>query len=65
MTIAHSAARSTLQSHKKAQPRHLNPEERSRPCSWQDCPTSVVSGYKQEVYCAPHLFKTLQHQWRQ
>lgn len=64
MAIAHYAARGNMQTHEKAQPRYLNPEERVRPCSWPDCPTPVVSGYKQEVYCASHLFKTLQQQWR-
>jgi len=64
MAIAHAAARSTRQPPEKAQPRYLTPEERVRPCSAPDCSTPVVSGYKQDVYCAPHLFKTLQEQWR-
>jgi hypothetical protein len=49
----------------KAQPRFLAPRERGHPCSWTSCPAEATNVYKDNTYCASHLFVTLQKQWQQ
>ena len=54
---------SQLQS--KSQPRRLSHWEPSQQCSWTDCTALAVHQHKDKVYCARHLFTTLQKQWQE
>jgi len=49
----------------KSQLRLLPHWEPARQCSWTDCTAKAVSEYKDKVYCASHLFRTLQKQWQE
>jgi hypothetical protein len=49
----------------KSQPRRLTHLETAQQCSWTDCPAKAVSEHKDKVYCASHLFSTLQKQWQE
>ena len=57
------ASHSPLQS--KSQPRRLSHWDPAQQCSWTDCSAKAVSEYKDKVYCASHLFRTLQKQWQE
>jgi len=54
-----------LQAKATPQPRFLNPTERTHRCSWAECTTTAVSKHQHQVYCASHLLKVLQQQWRE
>jgi hypothetical protein len=49
----------------KSQPRHLTRFDPAQQCRWTDCSAKAVSEYKNKVYCASHLLRTLQKQWQE
>jgi len=49
----------------KAQPRFLPRGASSQPCHWTDCLAKATNEYRDKVYCASHLLKTLQQQWQE
>jgi hypothetical protein len=57
------ASHSQVQS--KSQPRRLSRWDPVQQCSWTDCSAKAVSEHKDKVYCASHLFRTLQKQWQE
>jgi hypothetical protein len=54
---------SQLQS--RSQPRRLSPWDPPQQCSWINCSAKAVNEYKDKVYCASHLLRTLQKQWQE
>jgi len=53
------------QLHSKSQPRRLSHWDPAQQCSWTDCSAKAVSEHRDKVYCASHLFITLQKQWQE
>jgi hypothetical protein len=53
------------QGQNKSQPRRLSHWEPSQQCSWMGCLAKAASEYKDQVYCASHLLRTLQKQWQE